>query len=67
MEDKPSKCLTGFRKSHICNPTFVTMLENWKKGVGKGECASALFLDLSKAFDTINHELLLAKLKAYRF
>ena len=38
-----------------------------EKAIDKGECASALFLDLSKAFDTINHDLLLANLKANGF
>ena len=67
MKDKLSKCLTGFRKSHGTQHLLVTMLEKWQKAVDKGEYVSALFMDLSKAFDTINHDLLLAKLKAYGF
>ena len=67
MEDKLSKCLTGFRKSHGTQHVLVTMLEKWKKAVDNEEYVSELFLDLSKAFGTINHDLLLAKLKAYGF
>ena len=43
------------------------MIENWKKQLDDGEKALVIFMDLSKAFDTTNHSLLLAKLKTYGF
>ena len=39
------------------------MLEKWRKPLGKEENMSATFMDLSKAFDPINHGFQLAKLK----
>ena len=43
------------------------MLQNWKNALDKSESVCALFMDLSNALDTINHDLLLAKLKAHGF
>ena len=43
------------------------MLEKWKDTLDKNKYAGAVFMDLSETFDTINHDLLLAKLEAYGF
>ena len=43
------------------------MLELWKEALDDGKSVGAIFMGLSKAFDTLNLELLTAKLKAYRF
>ena len=40
------------------------MIEVWKKNLDKGNEIAVIIMDLSKAFDTINHSLLLAKLEA---
>ena len=67
MEDKISNYVSGFGKSHGTQHSLVIMLERWKKAIDKGDYISVMYMDLSKSFDTINHDLLLAKLRAYGF
>ena len=43
------------------------MLENWKSMLDKGGYVCAMFMDLSKAFNTIHHDLMIAKLGANGF
>ena len=46
---------------------MLALIENWKKALDNKGFAGAVLMDLSKAFDTINHDLLVAKLHAYGF
>ena len=43
------------------------MIETWKKALDSKHVAGRILADLSKAFDCLNHELLIAKLDAYGF
>ena len=45
----------------------MIMLEKWKNVLDKGEYVCVLFTDRSKAFNAINHDPLLTKLRAYGF
>ena len=62
-----SNFLCGYRKGFNTQTALVSMLEKWKKVLDDKGYAGAILMDLSKAFDTINYELLIAKLDAYGF
>ena len=67
MKKFMSPYLCGFRKGFSTQHCLIAMLEKMKKSLDKKHFAAALLTDLSKAFDCINHELLIAKLDAYGF
>ena len=55
----------GFRKAHSTVNTLINIVERIRGSLDKGEFACGVFVDLQKAFDTVDHEILLAKLNHY--
>ena len=59
--------LCGYRKGYSSQQTLISLIENWKKSLDKKRYGGVVLMDLSKASDTIKHDLLLAKLHTYGF
>ena len=55
----------GFRKLHSTNTTLIEVCDHLLSNLQRGAATGVLFLDLKKAFDTVNHELMLSKLNHY--
>ena len=56
----------GFRKGFNTQHAILYMIEKMKKARDNKQVSSAILTDLSKAFDCVHHDLLIAKLNAYK-
>ena len=67
IEKYLSPCLCCYRKVFSTQQALLSLAERGKNVIEKKGYGEAVAMDLSKAFDTLNHDLLIAKLHAYRF
>ena len=59
--------LCGYRQRYSTQHALIKLTEIWRQNLDSRGYSGAVLMDLSKPFDTISHELLIAKLHAYGF
>ena len=62
-----SPYLSAFREGYSTQHVLHKLVEEWKDALDSGRVAGSVLMDLSKAFDCLPHDLLIAKMQAYGF
>ena len=57
----------GFRQNHSTTLALVDIIDKIKNNLDENKFGIGIFLDVKKAFDTVNHEILFDKLEFYGF
>ena len=57
---------SGFRANHSCETLLTLMVDTWLSALNRGNEIGLLLVDLCKAFDLVDHNILIEKLKLYQ-
>ena len=59
------KTQSGFRTQHSCETALVNMIDLWMNAIDSGKMVGVVLVDFKKAFDLVDHQILIDKLKIY--
>ena len=65
LEKYLNSLLCGFRKAHSSQHALFKLLQAWQEELDKSGFVGTMLMDLSKAYDSLPHDLLVAKFEAY--
>ena len=57
---------SGFRQKYSCQTALVKLIYQWMTCNDKGDIIGAMFIDFRKAFDLVDHKILIQKLSTYK-
>ena len=60
------KSQSGFRPKHSTESALILMTDSWLKAINEGKLVGCVLIDFLKAFDLVDHKILLRKLKCYK-
>ena len=67
MENVLNQLLCGFRKAHSTQYALFRLIQSWQKEPDEFGFVGTILVDLSKAYDCLSHDIMVAKLEAYDF
>ena len=67
IDSRLSPFISSYRKNYSTQHVLLRLVEEWKEKLDMNYLVGAILMDLSKAFDCVPHDLIIAKLYAYGF
>ena len=65
IENFLNQLLCGFRKAHSTQHALFRLIQSWQKELDESGFVGTILMDLSKAYDCLPHDLMVAKPEAY--